>query len=122
MFKTSDFASLCPFCVLEFLMLQLQRTGGGGICLSGPPKQILLIKCEGCFQPGVPSFWSPVSSPCVPVFSPSHSFESLLLSPVLHGQAAHFPKSFGSRGLMYISFVLAAKQGLFLCTHIFLKL
>lgn len=31
-----------------------------------PLKQILLIKCEGCFQPGVPSFWSAVSSPLCP--------------------------------------------------------
>lgn len=31
-----------------------------------PLKQILLIKCEGCFQPGVPSFWSPVSCPLHP--------------------------------------------------------
>lgn len=28
-----------------------------------PLKQILLIKCEGCFQPRLPSFWSPVSTP-----------------------------------------------------------
>lgn len=38
MFKTSDFAGLRPFCVLEFLMLQLQRAGGKGVPLSVPLK------------------------------------------------------------------------------------
>jgi len=38
MFKTSDFAVLHPFWVLELLMLQLRKAGGGGAGLSVPPK------------------------------------------------------------------------------------
>lgn len=52
----------------SFWCCSCNRLGEGECVFLFPQKQTLLIKCESCFQPRVPFFWSPVSSllcPCL---------------------------------------------------------